>query len=166
MDWISIAVGRLTMVLIAGMVLVMTYEIVLRYVFESSTLWATELSLWMAGFVFLFSGLYSMQQRAHIRIFVLYDLMPRSVQRICDLISTVLIVAFAIAIVWGGFNEARDKLLRWETFGTAFDPPIPATLKPLVLVIICLVAVQAVMNLICDWSKDKEFHNPADDLED
>ena len=52
----------------------------------------------------------------------------------------MLIVAFVAAIIYGGFNEARDKLLRWETFGTAFDPPIPATLKPAVLIVVLLVA--------------------------
>lgn len=165
-DWISLAIGRITMVLIALIVLVMLYEVVLRYVFEKPTLWANELSLWMAGFVFLFSGLYAMQQRSHIRIFLLYDVMPRPLQKACDIISTALICLFAFAIVWGGYNEARDKLLRWETFGTAFDPPIPATLKPLVLIIICLVALQAVSNLINDWNRPPEHHTPIDDIGD
>lgn len=166
MDRISLLIGRITMVLIALIVLVMLYEVILRYVFEKPTLWANELSLWMAGFVFLFSGLYAMQQRSHIRIYLLYDVLPRGLQKACDVLSTVLICLFAIAIVWGGYNEARDKLLRWETFGTAFDPPIPATLKPLVLIIICLVALQAISNLICDWNRPPEHHSPTDDVDD
>lgn len=166
MDRISLLIGRITMILIAAIVLVMLYEVILRYVFERPTLWANELSLWMAGFVFLFSGLYAMQQRSHIRIYLLYDVMPRWLQKTCDVVSTALIVAFAFAIVWGGYNEARDKLLRWETFGTAFDPPIPATLKPLVLVIVCLIAVQAVSNLIADWNRPPEHHTPLDEIDD
>src|SRR3546814_4725116 len=66
---------------------------------------------------------------------------------------------FSAAVVWGGYNEARDKLLRWETFGTAWDPPIPATMKPLVLLVVVLIAVQAVTNLIRDWNKEKEVHD-------
>jgi TRAP-type C4-dicarboxylate transport system permease small subunit len=166
MDRISLLIGRITMILIAVLVLVMLYEVILRYVFERPTLWANELSLWMAGFVFLFSGLYAMQQRSHIRIYLLYDVMPRWLQKTCDVVSTALIVAFAFAIVWGGYNEARDKLLRWETFGTAFDPPIPATVKPMVLVIVCLIAVQAISNLIMDWNRAPEHHSPIDDIGD
>ena len=45
----------------------------LRYAVEAPTLWANELTLWIGGFVFLCSGLYGMQQRSHIRIFLLYD---------------------------------------------------------------------------------------------
>jgi TRAP-type C4-dicarboxylate transport system permease small subunit len=144
---------------------VMFYEVILRYVFEKPTLWANELSLWMAGMIFLLAGLYAMQQRSHIRIYLLYDLMPRNMQRLCDLISTLLIVGFAFIMVWGSFTEAYDKFMRWETFGTAFDPPIPATLKPLLIVFICLVAIQAVVNLINDWGKDREVHAVVDESE-
>lgn len=164
-DRVSLFLGRVSMLLIVILVGVMFYEVILRYVFERPTLWANELSLWLAGFVFLLAGLYSMQQRNHIRIFLLYDMLPRPLQRLCDSISTLLIFVFAIAIVWGGWTEAYDKFLRWETFGTAFDPPLPATIKPMVLLTICLVAVQALVNLIADWNKEAEVHGVVDEGE-
>lgn len=162
-DRISIAISRVTMFIVAFIVAIMFYEVVLRYVFESPTLWVNEMSLWVAGAVYLLAGLYVMQQRSHIRIFMLYDAVPRGWQRFFDLISTLLICIFAAAVVWGGFNEAWAKLLRWETFGTAWDPPIPATMKPLVLIAVVLIALQSVSNLICDWHKDKEAHAIVDD---
>ena len=164
-DQIAMFVGRVTMLLIALLVGVMMYEVVLRYVFERPTLWANELSLWMAGFVFILAGFYAMQQRSHIRIFLLYDMMPRGVQKACDTVSTFLILLFAFFLVYGGYGEAKAKLLRWETFGTVFDPPIPATLKPLVLLVVCLVAAQALLNLINDWNKEPEIHTAADDID-
>jgi TRAP-type C4-dicarboxylate transport system permease small subunit len=164
-DQIAMFVGRVTMLLIALLVGVMMYEVVLRYVFERPTLWANELSLWMAGFVFILAGFYAMQQRSHIRIFLLYDMMPRGVQKACDTISTFLILLFAFFLVYGGYGEAKAKLLRWETFGTVFDPPIPATLKPLVLLVVCLVATQALLNLINDWNKEPVIHTAADDID-
>ena len=164
-DTLSMFIGRVTMMLIAILVFVMMYEIVLRYGFNAATIWATELSLWFAGFVFLCAGLYTMQQRGHIRIFIVYDLFPRPLQHVCDVISTVLIVVFAAALIYGGYGEAFAKFYRWETFGTAFDPPIPATLKPMVLIIVGLVAVQAVVNLICDWNDAAVAHLAADDID-
>ena len=143
----------------------MMWEVVLRYVFERPTLWANELSLWMAGFVFILSGFYAMQQRSHIRIFLLYDLLPRNLQRACDTISTFLIITFAFFLIYGGYGEAKAKFLRWETFGTIFDPPIPSTLKPLVLLVVSLVAIQSLLNLINDWNKEPEVHTAADDLD-
>lgn len=166
LDRLSLFLGRVTMLLTALLVMVMFYEVVVRYVLEKPTLWANELSLWIAGFIFLFSGLYAMQQRSHIRIFLLYDLMPRPIQKLCDVISTALIILFAVALYYGAYGEASDKFLRWETFGTAFDPPIPATMKPLILVAICLVALQAVSNLITDWNKTPEHHTAADEIDE
>jgi len=164
-DRMAMFIGRVTMLLIAIVVCVMMYEVILRYVFERPTLWANEMSLWLAGFVFILAGFYAMQQRSHIRIYLLYDMFPRSVQRICDTVSTVLIVGFAFFLVYGGYGEAKAKMLRWETFGTAFDPPIPATLKPLVLIVVTLVAIQSVLNLIADWNKEPEIHSAADDID-
>lgn len=164
-DRASVFIGRVTMMLIVLLTSVMLYEVILRYAFEAPTLWANELSLWLAGFVFLCAGLYAMQQRSHIRIFLLYDVCPRWVQRTFDTISTLLIVVFAASLVYGGYGEAFAKFMRWETFGTAFDPPIPATLKIMVLFVVTMVAIQAIVNLISDWNAVPVMHSAADDID-
>ncbi len=164
-DRFTILISRVAMLLPAVIVVIIFYEVVLRYVFESPTLWVNEMSLWLGGMIYLLAGIYVMQQRAHIRIFILYDMVPRSIQRLFDFLSTLFICLFAAAIIYGGFGEAWAKLMRWETFGTAWDPPIPATMKPLVLVTVVLISIQAVCNLINDWSKEeKEVHDIADDV--
>ena len=142
-----------------------SYEVFTRYVLSAGTLWANELSLWLAGFIFLCAGLYAMQQRSHIRIFLLYDMMPRGLQRTCDCISTLLIVTFAFFLIYGGYGEAFQKFGRWELYGSAFNPPIPATLKPTVLLVVSLVAIQAVINLISDWNAVPVIHTAADDID-
>jgi TRAP-type C4-dicarboxylate transport system permease small subunit len=163
-DRAAMFIGRVTMMLVVMLTSVMLYEVFLRYVLERPTLWANELSLWLAGFVFLMSGLYAMQQRSHIRIFLLYDVCPRWLQRVFDCITTLLIVLFAFFLVYGSYRQVfENKLYKWETFGTAFDPPIPATLQPLVLIMITLVAVQAVLNLISDWNAEPEIHDDTPD---
>jgi TRAP-type mannitol/chloroaromatic compound transport system permease small subunit len=162
-DRLNFWFSRVSMWLVAVIIGVMAFEVIMRYAFERPTLWASELSLWLAGMVYLFAGLYAMQQRSHIRIFILYDLAPRWLRKLFDIISTACIVLFAMATVWGGYGEAKAKLLRWETFGTAFDPPIPATMKPLVLITVCILALQAVSNLIYDWNRAPESHSPLDD---
>lgn len=164
-DWISLILSRIAMILVALAVVVMFYEVVVRYVFEQPTLWANEMSLWLAGFIYLLAGLYAMQQRSHIRIYVIYDLMPRWMQKAADVTTVILIWVFAFALVWGGFNESVDKLLRWETFGTAWDPPLPATIKPAILLTIVIVALQALSNLIADWNKPPEHHTAADEID-
>ena len=165
-DRIALFVGRLTMIMIFLMTAVMLYEVFLRYAIRQPTLWANELTLWIAGFVFLCSGFYAMQQRCHIRIFLLYDLMPRWLQRTFDVVSAALIVVFAFFLVYGSFYQVFViKFYNWEMFGTAFDPPIPATVQPAILIIVTLIAIQAVINVISDWNIEPTIHSAADDID-
>lgn len=163
-DIVSLVLSRIAMILVAVIVLVMFYEVVSRYVFSRPTLWANEMSLWIAAFVFLLAGQYAMQQRSHIRIYVIYDMMPRWMRKTSDVLSLFLILFFAFALVWGGYNDASTRFLRMETFGTAWDPPIPGLVKPAILLLVVLVALQAVSNLIADWNKAPE-HLAMDEID-
>jgi TRAP-type mannitol/chloroaromatic compound transport system permease small subunit len=166
-DRIALFIGRVTMLMIISMTLIMLYEVFLRYAIEAPTLWANELTLWIAGFVFLCSGLYGMQQRSHIRIFLLYDVCPRWLQRVFDIISAGMICLFAFLLVYGSYKQVFvTKFYKWEMFGTAFDPPIPATIQPMVLIIVTLVAIQAVINVISDWNMEPTVHSAADDIDE
>ncbi len=154
-DKIAMFIGRIVMILIISMTSVMLYEVFVRYAIEKPTLWANELTLWIGGFVFLLSGVYAMQQRSHIRIFILYDVMPRWMQHVCDVMWVALLWFFAICLVFGSYKQVFiNKFYKWQTFGTAFDPPIPATIQPMILIVICLISLQALLNLFADWNKD------------
>ncbi len=166
--WVDLAtwaLSRVTMILPPVIVAVMTTEVVMRYVFARPTLWANELSLWIAGAVYLLAGLYAMQQRSHIRITLLYDAAPKWLRHAFDILSLILLLIFVFAVIWGGFGEAYAKLMRWEAFGTAWDPPIPATLKPLILTVLVLTAIQAISNLISDWHKAEGGHSILDEVD-
>ncbi len=166
-DRVALFIGRMTMIMIISMTGVMLYEVFLRYALERPTLWANELTLWIAGFVFLLSGVYAMQQRCHIRIFLLYDMVPRWTQRLFDSIWAALLVIFAFFLVFGSYQQVFVvKFYKWEMFGTAFDPPIPATVQPAVLIVVTLVTIQAVVNVIADWNLEPEVHTAADDIDE
>ncbi len=106
-DRITKVLSRISMWLTAWIVAIIFYEVVMRYLFEKPTLWVNEMSLWVAGMIYLFAGLYAMQQRSHIRIFILYDIVPRWLQRAFDTIAPLLLCLFAFAIVGGGYGEAK-----------------------------------------------------------
>lgn len=166
-DRVAIFIGRITMILIISMTGIMLYEVFLRYVFEAPTLWANEMTLWIAGFVFLLSGFYAMQQRCHIRIFLLYDAVPRWLQHVFDIIAVTFIWIFAFFLIFGSFKQVFvTKFYKWEMFGTAFDPPIPATIQPMILIIVAMIAIQALVNLISDWNLEPTQHTGVDELDE
>lgn len=164
-DLLTWGFSRVAMWAPAFVVVIIFYEVVMRYVFVEPTLWVNELSLWVAAAIYLTAGLYAMQQRSHIRIFILYDMVPRWLQKVFDVISALCIWLFVGAVIWGGYGEAMAKLMRWERFGTAWDPPIPATLKPLILITLLFLAIQVLSNLIHDWNRPPEHHTPVDEFD-
>lgn len=151
----SLFISRIAAWLCAAIVAVMIFEVVSRYVFDKPTLWANELSLWLAGILYLFAGLYAMRERAHIRVTILYDALPPRGRRALDFLAMLVVVAFAALLVFGSFDSVWQTVLRWERFGTAWNPPIPATLKGLVLIVTVLIAVQAVSNFIANIVKEE-----------
>ena len=165
MDKVSLYIASIAMFITGFIVSIMFYEVVMRYFFKAPTLWVEELSRWLGGVTFLLAGLYAMQQRSHIRVVLLYDAVSRPIQRIFDLLSTICIVVFCAAVLWGYSHVALQKFQTWELYGSAWNPPIPATMKPLICIAVLLLAMQAISNLLMDWHKDKAApHDPADDL--
>jgi len=150
-DWLNWSFSRVAMWAPALIVLIIFYEVFMRYILFRPTLWVNEMSLWIGGAIYVTAGLYAMQQRSHIRIFIIYDVAPRWLRKIFDALSAICVCIFAFAVIYGGFGEAAAKFWRWETFGTAFDPPIPATNKSLILATLLVLGLQAMSNLIRDW---------------
>jgi TRAP-type C4-dicarboxylate transport system permease small subunit len=149
-DHAALWISRVTMFLVAAIVVAIFYEVVARYFFRAPTLWANELSLFLGGMSYLFAGLFAMQQRSHIRVTVLYERVSPRLRRVFDAIALVCVLIFSAGVVVGGFPSAWRALITWERYGTAWNPPIPAVLKPLILVVVILIAIQAVNNFVVD----------------
>jgi hypothetical protein len=75
----------------------------------------------------------------------------------------MLLVVFAFFLIFGSYKQVFIvKFYKWEMFGTAFDPPIPATIQPMILIMVTLITAQAVINLIIDWNKEPQFSSKTE----
>lgn len=135
------------------------YEVVARYIFASPTIWANELSLFLSATIFLVSGVYVMWRDEHLRISVIYDAVPARMRRLFDAVTLVCVLVFCGGLAWFGFPTAWRALVTWERFGTAWNPPIPAVLKPLVVVVATVMAVLAIVNFV----RNGRRHPPVED---
>lgn len=149
-DRFSMVVSRIAMMLVLVIVGVTGYEIVMRYAFSTTMIWTKELSVWLGAISYVLAGLYAMQKRAHISITLLYDASPPRIRLVLDLFRLAVILAFSIALIAGAGPFAWEALMRWETTGSNWSAPVPATVKPLIIVTVGLVAVQAIANTVSD----------------
>ena len=148
---LSLAISHVTMFCIPVIVVAVIYEIIMRYAFSKATAWVTDLSIWLGAITYLIAGLYAMQQRAHIAIPLVYDMVPPKVRLAFDVIALVVLLTFAIAFIVGAGPNAWGALRAWERVGTSWNPPVPGTVKPLIIVVIFMIAVQAVVNFVADY---------------
>jgi len=162
-DHMTLRLSSLLMFFVAIIMGIMLYEVILRYVFARPTIWVEELSRWLGGVIFLVAGLYAMQQRTHIRVTIVYDIIGRNTQRVMDALGTVCICIFCWAVTWGYWGNAMRKFSTWELYGSAWNPPIPALMKPLICITCAWMSIQAINNLIVDWRRNTPL-SPAEDV--
>ncbi|MEP5729517.1 MAG: TRAP transporter small permease [Sulfitobacter sp.] len=161
-DHTSLRIASLLMFFVAIIMGIMLYEVILRYVFARPTIWVEELSRWLGGVIFLVAGIYAMQQRTHIRVTIVYDILGRNAQRATEVLATTFICVFCWAVTWGYWGNAMRKFETWELYGSAWNPPIPAIMKPLICLTCAWMSVQAINNLIVDWRRDAPLAPPKD----
>ncbi len=144
-------ISRIAMFLVLAGVAITFYEVFMRYIFASPTLWVNEMTLWLGAMIYMVAGAYTMQRRSHIRITAVYDIVSRRTRLVFDYVAMFVVAVYAVLMLVGGYDVAWEAFITWERFGTVFDPPIPATIKPLVIIVTLVVAVMALNNLLVDW---------------
>jgi TRAP-type mannitol/chloroaromatic compound transport system permease small subunit len=63
--------GKYVALLIVPLVLVVTYEVILRKIFHSPTVWAFEMTVYLYGAHFLLGAAYTYLHDRHVRIDIL-----------------------------------------------------------------------------------------------
>ncbi|MGD9016289.1 MAG: TRAP transporter small permease subunit [Desulfobacterales bacterium] len=117
--------GKITSILILVATVQVCYELILRYVFDSPTIWGLEMTLYLCSTTYVISGAYATLYDAHIRVDIFYNRWGRRKRSFFDLIITgALFYFFTGVLVW------QSAMWFWEawaddlTSGTIWDPPI------------------------------------------
>ncbi len=67
-------------ILFPALIIVCVYEVVARYLFNASQIWAFDITFMLHGALFMLSGAYGLQKKVHVRIDVFSDMLPKRVQ--------------------------------------------------------------------------------------
>ena len=141
--------GRGVSIVLFLLVGVLAYEVTMRYVFNSPTIWGQELSLFLFGTTGMIGGAYVLLHKAHVNLDLLYSRVTRRKQAILDLITAPLFFFIIIAMVWagGGFALRSWKIL--EPSSTVWAPPV-YPFKTIVPVAAFLLLLQGAAKFIRD----------------
>ncbi|MEX0852300.1 MAG: TRAP transporter small permease subunit [Bauldia sp.] len=95
-------------------VFVYYYEVIARYVFNSPTNWAHESMFLLFGMQYLLAGGYALRVDAHVRVDVLYGMLPRRAQAVVDLVTSIAFFIFTGVLLWTGWVFARRAIRNME----------------------------------------------------
>lgn len=97
--WLDANAERwLVALLLASIVALITINVFMRYVMNSSLSWGEELTLWFFVWFVWLAVSHAFHKRAHVRITAFRDLLSDRVARILDLIVDLLILTFLVIL--------------------------------------------------------------------
>lgn len=101
--WMDLILSTVCAVLFALMVVVGSYQIITRFVFNSPSTVSEELLTYSFAWMAMFASVYVFGKRDHMKMGFLADMLPTGCRRILDIAIEILIVLFAAAVlIYGG----------------------------------------------------------------
>lgn len=108
--------------LLAIMTLITFVQVIARYVFNYSFVWALELATFVFGGLIFLGISYGVRVGAHIGVDALVKLLPAGVARVVAIIATLLCLLYAAIVFYGGWIYVGKM---YEIGILAQDLPIP-----------------------------------------
>lgn len=128
--------------------LIMIYDVAARYYFSSPTVWGLELIIALVGIHYVLAGAHALKNRTHVRIDVIYNLLPRRVRQYMDVLSNFLIISLMLIITYYGIEQALPAIEIGERSGAGWNSLAPTYMKVAIPVGAVLMALQAFVHLV------------------
>lgn len=87
----------------AGVAVAFT-NVVARYAFDASLVWATELTIFLFLWSAFFGAAYCFKKDAHIAVTIILDIVPSKLAKIMLLLSHTVTIVFLLAIAYYGYQ--------------------------------------------------------------
>jgi TRAP-type mannitol/chloroaromatic compound transport system permease small subunit len=141
-------VGRITAWSSFALALVMGGNVVLRYLFNTGSVWSQELEWHLMSPICLFGMSYALRHGEHVRVDVLFASFSERNRNLVELISALLLMAICLIVIWLSYGYVMQSWVNDE--GSANPGGIPAryVLKALIPIGFALMFVQALGHAI------------------
>lgn len=149
MDAISRWTGKLASVFSLFTALVITYEIFVRQVLVSPTVWAAEATVFACGILYLLGGPWTLLEDKHVRVDALYGRLSPRARALVDCFTYFPFCLYLLVMIWATAHYALESLELGETTMSPWNPPI-WPMKLIMLLALVLVFVQGTVKFLRD----------------
>jgi TRAP-type mannitol/chloroaromatic compound transport system permease small subunit len=123
-DAISKWTGYLIAPIALVYMLIIVYEVVMRYAFNRPTNWAHELSTFLFGAQFMLGGAYCLWRGSMVNMEMVHQRFPFRVRSVIDAVLLMLPMAIAGIMLWIGGHYFLSSLAKLEHTNTVWGPPL------------------------------------------
>lgn len=135
-------------------VLISFYEVIMRYFFNSPTVWVHETTIAIVGMAMAYGGIYCFSNDSHISVEIVRDLFPKKWQKRIAIFVDFLVFIFSIGgtyAMW--YMTSRAIITPAGTFymqrsGSAMNSVWPTVTKIFILIVFVILVLQALLHLI------------------
>jgi len=115
--------GHAASILFIGIAFIICLEVILRYIFNSPTIWVEEMSRFLQIWATYLALTFSFHHNNLIRITFVYDRLNENAKKILDIISFVTIIIFSLIVVYYGWLITADSFKLGRTSATMIAIP-------------------------------------------
>jgi TRAP-type mannitol/chloroaromatic compound transport system permease small subunit len=128
---------------------IIVWEVLIRNFLNRPTIWAHELSVMLFGALTILSGGYTLKEKGHVNMDLLYSSLSGRWKTIMDIIAFPFLLIFAVVLMWLGWGFAMDSFNTNEVSITPWAPLI-WPVKFLVPLGALLLLLQGTAKLVAD----------------
>ncbi|MCB2189998.1 MAG: TRAP transporter small permease [Deltaproteobacteria bacterium] len=163
-DSVSLVAGKLSSYVIGLVVLMMSYEVVSRYVFNAPTIWSGELCQYGLCFATMLGGGYTLMVDKHIRVDIIYRKFNFKKRAVVELATWWVVIGFLVVLTWKGGELAIDAYLGDEKSMAFLEVPMVYSLSliPIGSALLLLQAITRLIRNILNLLLGKEEFNLVD----
>ena len=145
-SWFNENLGKFCTVGLIMMIVVMSVEVVGRYIFNHPFIWSTELSGFLFAFTALMLGGYTLLHNDHVRVDIFYGRLSRRGKAIADIVTLPVFLGFLTMLLWSSWMATTRSIAMGEVSPSAWHPPM-FPIKALVLIGAFLMFAQGMVKL-------------------
>ncbi len=122
--YVDALLRALIMVLMAVMVIAVTWQVITRYVFSRPSSYTEELATFLLIWISLLGGAYALRVRAHLGIDVLVQRLRPARRRVAEYLAYLAVITFAVVVLIYGGARLMYVTLHLEQLSPAFQLPV------------------------------------------
>ena len=148
--------GKISSWLSLALVLLISTDVLLRYVFNFSSASLYEMEWHLFAIIFLLASPYTLQKNKHVRVDVFYNNFSKRKKNIIDLIGNIIfLIPFSFIIFYTSLPFVEDSYSILESSPDPGGLPYRFIIKSIIPIAFFLLMIKGILNTIKNYNNIK-----------